>query len=293
MKYVTFRSASDDTAAPRVGALSADGAAVLPLDALCPTGDVRDLIGKDAEVAAAAAAATPIALTEVVLMAPMPRPGRNMFCVGKNYHAHAEEFHKSGFDASAGANATPDYPIVFTKASNTVTGPGAPIPSFLDDSQSTDYEGELAVIIGKGGRGITKAEAMDHVWGYTVANDVTARTLQKDHRQWFIGKSIDGFCPMGPCITPASDIGALDEVRLTTHVNGEKRQDAVIKDLIFDIPTLIETLSKRITLEPGDIILTGTPEGVGIGMTPPVYLVPGDTVRVEISGIGVLENPVA
>ncbi len=293
MKYVTFRTASDSSAAPRTGALSADGTAILPLDGLCNGGGLLDLIGREAEAEAAAATAAPLPLADAILLAPLPRPGRNIFCVGKNYHAHAEEFHRSGFDASAGANATPDFPIIFTKAPSTVTGPGDDIPSFLDYSKSTDYEGELAVIIGKGGRGISKAEAMDHVWGYTVANDVTARTLQKDHRQWLIGKSIDGFCPMGPCVTPASDMPDPAEMRLTTHVNGEKRQDAVVKDLIFDIPTLIETISRVITLEPGDIILTGTPEGVGIGMAPPAYLVPGDTVRVEISGIGVLENPVA
>ncbi|WP_138467054.1 fumarylacetoacetate hydrolase family protein [Poseidonocella sp. HB161398] len=293
MKYVSFRPAADSAAAPRAGALSADGTAVLPLDGLCRGGDLLDLIGREAEAAEMAAAAAPLPLDEVVLLAPLPRPGRNLFCVGKNYHAHAEEFHRSGFDASAGKDATPEFPIIFTKAPSTVTGPGAPIPSWLDYSDSTDYEGELAVVIGKGGRGIAKAAAMDHVWGYTVANDVTARNLQKDHRQWLIGKSIDGFCPMGPCITPAADIPELGEMRLTTHVNGEKRQDAVLKDLIFDIPTLIETISRVITLEPGDIILTGTPEGVGIGMAPPVYLVPGDTVRVEISGIGALENPVA
>ncbi|MER5173697.1 fumarylacetoacetate hydrolase family protein [Thioclava sp. GXIMD2076] len=293
MRFVRFALKSGNIDQARIGALSKDSSQILPLDALCRSGDLLDLIGREAEAEALAATVTPIAAADATLLAPIPRPARNIFCVGKNYHAHAAEFHRSGFDASAGQSATPDFPIIFTKASNTVTGPGCEIPSWLDDSQSTDYEGELAVIIGKGGRGISKENAMDHVWGYTVANDVTARTLQKDHRQWFIGKSIDAFCPMGPCISTVSEIADLNTMRLTTHVNGEKRQDAVIADLIFDIPTLIETLSKRLTLEPGDIILTGTPEGVGIGMTPPVYLAKGDVVSVEISGIGLLENTVA
>jgi len=293
MKFVSFKTKTDSTGRARAGLLSDDGKGVVALDMLCRSGDLLDLIGREAEAARIAETAVRLPLEGVTLLAPLPRPARNIFCVGKNYHAHAEEFHRSGFDGSAGASATPDFPIIFTKASNTVSGPGATIPAWLDETGSTDYEGELAVIIGRGGRGISREVAMEHVWGYTVANDVTARSLQKDHRQWVIGKSIDGFCPMGPCITTAAGLGPISDVRLTTHVNGEKRQDAVLADLIFDIPTLIETLSRHITLEPGDIILTGTPEGVGIGMTPPAFLAKGDTVRVEIGGIGVLENCVA
>ncbi len=158
-------------------------------------------------------------------------------------------------------------------------------------STAIDYEAELAVIIGRGGKGIKAADAMNHVWGYTIVNDVTARDWQSRHQQWDMGKSFDTFCPMGPWLVSADECdGARTQVRC--RVNGELRQSASTADLIFDIPTLIETLSAGITLYPGDVIATGTPVGVGIGFSPPRYLVPGDVVRVEIDGIGVIENPV-
>ncbi len=149
------------------------------------------------------------------------------------------------------------------------------------------------MVIGQGGRGIGRAAAMDHVFGYTIVNDVTSRLLQQKHRQWAIGKGIDGFCPMGPAVVTADETGDPTALWLRTFVNGELRQDAPVKDLIFDIPTLIETISRYITLEPGDIIATGTPAGVGIGFTPPKFLQKGDVVRIEIDRIGVLENAVA
>jgi 2-keto-4-pentenoate hydratase/2-oxohepta-3-ene-1,7-dioic acid hydratase in catechol pathway len=232
-----------------------------------------------------------VPLAQVRLLAPIPRPSRNVFCVGKNYHEHAREFAQSGFDSSAG-EVVPELPVVFTKPPSAVIGPGEPIPHHLDPTDSVDYEGELTVVIGRGGRGIRRAAALDHVFGYTIINDVTARTLQQTHRQWFIGKSIDGFCPMGPVIATADEIPDPTALRLSTHVNGELRQDASVGQLIFDIPTLIETISRGITLEPGDLIATGTPVGVGIGFKPPKYLKPGDVVRIEVAGIGVLENPV-
>jgi 2-keto-4-pentenoate hydratase/2-oxohepta-3-ene-1,7-dioic acid hydratase in catechol pathway len=173
-----------------------------------------------------------------------------------------------------------------------VIGSGKSIPNYLDPTDSTDYEGELTVVIGRGGRGIKKQDALAHVFGYTIINDVTARTLQHKHRQWFIGKGIDGFCPMGPAILTADEMPDPTKMRLTTSVNGERRQDASVTDLIFDIPTLIETLSAGITLEPGDLIATGTPAGVGLGFTPPRFLKKGDVVTIEVSGIGKLENPV-
>jgi 2-keto-4-pentenoate hydratase/2-oxohepta-3-ene-1,7-dioic acid hydratase in catechol pathway len=148
-------------------------------------------------------------------------------------------------------------------------------------------------VIGQGGRGISKAAALSHVFGYTIINDVTARHLQKRHSQWVLGKGLDSFCPMGPAILTADEAPDPTKLRLMTHVNGEKRQDALVADLIFDVPTLIEAISAAITLEPGDVIATGTPVGVGIGFTPPKFLQKGDVVRIEISGIGVLENPVA
>jgi 2-keto-4-pentenoate hydratase/2-oxohepta-3-ene-1,7-dioic acid hydratase in catechol pathway len=232
-------------------------------------------------------------LKDVRLLAPFPRPAKNIFCVGKNYHEHAKEFHDSGFDASAGAAAIPDLPIIFTKAATTVIGPGEPIPGSSDPTQSVDYEGELTVVIGKGGRGIRKADAYNHVFGYTIINDVTARTLQHAHKQWFLGKNLDGFCPMGPCVVTADEVPDVTKLRLETRVNGEVRQSADVSDLIFDIPTLIETISGVMTLEPGDLIATGTPVGVGIGFKPPKYLKAGDTVAITIEPIGTLTNPVA
>ena len=168
-----------------------------------------------------------------------------------------------------------------------------PILSALDPTHSVDYEGELTVVIGKGGRGIKKADAFKHVYGYTIINDVTARTLQHAHKQWFLGKSIDSFCPMGPTIVTADEVPDVTKLHLVTKVNGEVRQDALGSDLIFDSPTLIETLSATMTLEPGDLIATGTCAGVGIGFNPPKYLQKGDVVAITIEPIGTLENPVA
>jgi 2-keto-4-pentenoate hydratase/2-oxohepta-3-ene-1,7-dioic acid hydratase in catechol pathway len=229
----------------------------------------------------------------VKIHAPFPRPAKNILCVGKNYHDHAKEFHNSGFDASAGANAIPELPIIFTKWPNSVIANGEPIPSANDYTNSTDYEGELTVVIGEGGRNISKAKAYDHVYGYTIVNDATARTLQQSHKQWFLGKSLDGYCPMGPCIVTADEIKDVEQLRLLTKVNGEVRQDAYVSQLIFDIPTLIETLSRVMTLEPGDLIATGTCAGVGIGFNPPKFLQPGDVVAITIEPIGTLENPVS
>jgi 2-keto-4-pentenoate hydratase/2-oxohepta-3-ene-1,7-dioic acid hydratase in catechol pathway len=228
----------------------------------------------------------------VRLHAPIPRPAKNILCVGKNYYDHAREFHNSGVDASAGKDPIPELPIMFTKWPNSVIASGEPIPSWLDYTNSTDYEGELTVVIGPGGRGIAKQDAYDHVYGYTIINDATARTLQKEHRQWFLGKSLDGYCPMGPCIVTADEVPDVTQLRLITRVNGEVRQDALVSELIFDIPTLIETLSRVMTLEAGDLLATGTCVGVGIGFNPPQYLRKGDHVAITIEPIGTLENPV-
>jgi 2-keto-4-pentenoate hydratase/2-oxohepta-3-ene-1,7-dioic acid hydratase in catechol pathway len=229
----------------------------------------------------------------VKMHAPFPRPAKNILCVGKNYHEHAKEFHNSGVDASAGKDAIPEVPIMFTKWPNSVIGPGEAIPSANDYTNSTDYEGELTVVMGAGGRNISKNDAYDHVYGYTIVNDATARTLQNRHRQWFLGKSLDGYCPMGPCIVTSDEIKDVTKLRLITRVNGEVRQDAMVSDLIFDIPTLIADLSRVMTLEPGDLIATGTCAGVGIGFNPPKYLQPGDVVAITIEPIGTLENPVS
>ncbi|MGG5810318.1 fumarylacetoacetate hydrolase family protein [Falsiroseomonas sp. CW058] len=293
MRLVTFRRPDGSGAAP--GMLDDAGRVrdLAAADATLPA-TLLDLIrgGAGALDAARGAAGKAPVVADAVLLAPIPRPGRNIFCVGKNYREHAKEFASSGFDATA-KEVEPEFPVVFTKPPSSVIGPGEPIPAHLDPTGSTDYEGELAVVIGTGGRGIRRADALAHVFGYTIVNDVTARTLQQRHRQWVLGKGIDGFCPMGPAILTADAVPDPAALRLTTQVNGEKRQDAPVADLIFDIPTLIECISAGITLEPGDIIATGTPAGVGIGFRPPVFLKPGDLVRIEVAGIGVLENRVA
>jgi len=235
-----------------------------------------------------------IPLGQVALLAPIPRPARNVFCIGKNYRAHVQELQGSASSiASSGKDAFPEKPIFFSKATSSVIGPTMPIPASLDPTASTDYEGELAVIIGQGGRGIQYADAMQHVYGYTILNDVTSRRMQRDHQQWFLGKSLDGFCPMGPALLTADAVTDVRQLRIQTWVGAELRQDDVIASLIFDIPTLIETLSRTMTLEPGDIIATGTPAGVGMGFTPPRYLQLGDVVKICIDPIGTLENPVA
>jgi 2-keto-4-pentenoate hydratase/2-oxohepta-3-ene-1,7-dioic acid hydratase in catechol pathway len=237
----------------------------------------------------------PIPLKDIKLEAPIPKPRRNIFCVGKNYHEHAREFARSGFDSSSSdpaKDAVPTAPIIFSKLPESVIGPGCAIKIDPRVSSAIDYEAELGVVIGRPGRHIAKADALAHVWGYTIINDVTARDLQSRHKQWLIGKSQDTFCPMGPWLVSSIEFD-LKNTNVRCWVNDELRQDANTKDLIFDVPTLIESISAGITLLPGDIIATGTPAGVGIGFNPPKYLQPGDKVRVEIDHIGVLENPVA
>jgi 2-keto-4-pentenoate hydratase/2-oxohepta-3-ene-1,7-dioic acid hydratase in catechol pathway len=232
---------------------------------------------------------SPVALSQVTLEAPIPRPARNIFCVGKNYHAHAAEFAASGFDSSAAAGVVPAHPIIFTKVPECVVAHHTPVEIDAKVSTAIDYEAELAVIIGTGGRGISRENAMAHVWGYTIINDVTARDLQGKYSQWLIGKSQDTFGPMGPWAVTADEMD-LATAGIRCWVNGDKRQDSQFSQLIFDIPTLIATLSEGVTLYPGDIIATGTPAGVGIGHNPPIYLKAGDVVRIEVDGIGTLEN---
>jgi len=234
-----------------------------------------------------------IPLSQVQLLAPIPQPRRNIFCIGKNYREHVQELRGAGSACDDGdKNAVPEKPIFFTKATSSVIGPNEPIPAWLDPTASTDYEGELAVIIGKGGRGIKHEDAMQHVYGYTILNDVTSRRLQREHQQWFLGKSLDGFCPMGPAIITADEIPDIQQLRVQTWVGDDLRQNDIVANLIFDIPTLIETLSRTMTLAPGDIIATGTPAGVGMGFKPPRFLQKGDVVKIRIEPIGTLENPV-
>ena len=229
----------------------------------------------------------------VTLVAPLPRPLRSLFCVGRNYRAHAAELATTVFSTSMPAHD--EWPIVFSKLPECVVGPHdvVRLPGAAVSGQ-IDYESELAVVIGRGGRNITRSRAMDHVFGYTIVNDVTARDVQQRHQQWDLGKSFDTFCPMGPWIVTADEMdGRATRVRGWVTPRGgtpELRQDGWTKDMIFDIPTLIETCSRGITLYPGDVIATGTPAGVGMGLQPPRWLGPGDVVRVEIDGIGAIEN---
>jgi 2-keto-4-pentenoate hydratase/2-oxohepta-3-ene-1,7-dioic acid hydratase in catechol pathway len=289
MRLVTFEL--DGTR--RTGAL--DGAEVADLTAApgAPLpGDMVDLIaGWSPESAEAAFAAAPrIPLGDVRLVAPI-RVRKNVMAVGRNYRDHAKEFSDSGFDASE-KQMIPDAPVIFTKAPTSVIGPDDPIVLANDPTGTTDYEGEMAVVIGRECRGATRDDALSYVFGWTIVNDVTARDLQKRHVQWFIGKSPDSFCPMGPCITTIDELGDIRSSWMRTDVNGERRQEAPISDLIFDTESLIVTLSEVMTLEPGDVIATGTGLGVGIGFDPPRYLRSGDVVEVSIDGIGTLRNPV-
>ena len=232
----------------------------------------------------------PIALTDVKLEAPLPVPRRNLWCVGRNYQAHAKELSTSVFKDN---DANPEsWPIVFTKVPECVVGPHDDVLLPVGVSDQIDYEAELMVVIGTQGKNITRGDALKHVFGYTVVNDVTARDVQMRHQQWDMGKSFDTFCPMGPWIVTADEFDGT-KTRVRCWVNGELRQDGPTENMIFDIPTLIETISSGITLYPGDVIATGTPAGVGMGMKPPRYLRAGDVVRIEIDGLGAIENKFA
>jgi 2-keto-4-pentenoate hydratase/2-oxohepta-3-ene-1,7-dioic acid hydratase in catechol pathway len=220
--------------------------------------------------------------------APLPVPRRNIFCLGKNYIDHAREM-ASKMQVSGEA---PQVPIFFTKATTAVIAPEVPIPAYPELTRKLDYEAELALIIGTGGRDIAPQRAWEHVFGYTAINDVSARDLQKNHVQWFRAKSLDGFAPMGPVVVHRSAMPALTDIRVQSYVNGELRQNATFDQLIFDVPAILSVLSSGMTLLPGDIIATGTPAGVGMGFSPPKYLHPGDEVVVEVTGVGALRNPV-
>ena len=230
---------------------------------------------------------------DVKILAPIPVPRRDIICIGLNYHDHAKEYQSSGYNTNQTQNPVPEHPIVFTKATTAVIGPGELIPTQHDPTNTVDYEGELGLVIGKKSKNIKKSEALEIIFGYTIINDVTSRDLQNIHKQWFLGKSLDGFCPMGPSIVTADEIDDVTKLKLVTKVNGEIRQDSSVSSLIFDIPTLIETISSIMTLIPGDIIATGTPVGVGIGFNPPKFIHSGDEVSITISNIGELTNKVS
>ncbi len=275
--------------AVHAGTLSACGRELTPLAVPQPERGVLRLIQMLARGEPLPREAGPrLPLSAVELVAPLPRPLRSLFCVGRNYRAHAAELAGTVFRESLPKEDA--WPIVFTKFADCVVGPfdDVRMPA-RQASVQIDYESELAVVIGRGGIDIPRSRAMDHVCGYTVVNDVSARDVQVRHQQWDLGKSFDTFCPMGPWIVTADELDGRD-TRVRGWVNGELRQDGRTKDMIFDIPTLIETCSRGITLHPGDVIATGTPAGVGMGFTPPRWLKAGDVVKVEIDGLGAIEN---
>lgn len=232
--------------------------------------------------------AATVALADAKLHAPIPRPSKNVFCVGWNYLEHFEEGAKKLHDD----RELPRHPVFFSKVPTAVNGPYDSIPFPAKVSTSMDWEVELGLVVGTGGKDIAEADAMRHVFGYTVINDVSIRDVQRRHgNQWHKGKSFDGTCPMGPCIVTADEIDP-ENLRVTCRVNGVTKQDSSTKFLFFKLPRLIAELSAGMSLEPGDILSTGTPQGVGYARTPPEFLKPGDLLETEIEGIGVLRNPV-
>lgn len=228
-------------------------------------------------------------LATVELLAPIPRPRKNVFCVGRNYAEHAAE----SLRAIGQEIKLPQFPNIFTKAVTAVTGPYSDIPFDASVSERMDWEVELAVIVGQGGRHITREDGMRHVWGYTVLNDVSARDIQnRPGVQWFLGKSLDSSCPMGPWIVTADELTDPARLRLQLLVNGAVKQEDTTANMLFDIPALLAEISRGTTLEPGDIIATGTPAGVGFARTPPEFLRPGDVMESVIEGIGAMRNRV-
>jgi 2-keto-4-pentenoate hydratase/2-oxohepta-3-ene-1,7-dioic acid hydratase in catechol pathway len=296
MRFVSFQD-QDQIAA---GLALRDG--VLPLaKAGARAGERADLSsvlsiirgGADAlaacrRLAAAASGGQLIPLAHVRLLAPIAQPARNVFCVGRNYLDHVKE----GASALKAELKLPQVPQFFTKATHTVIGPEASVRLDPTLTQCLDYEVELAVIIGRAGRDITAAAALGHVFGYAIANDVTARDLQRRHEQWFKGKSLDTTLPLGPWIVDRDEIGDPTSLELSLTVNGAERQRARVAQMIFDIPAIIAALSAGLTLDAGDIIATGTPAGVGFAMNPPQYLRDGDELIARIDRIGELRNRV-
>ena len=283
MKLVTYLYQDKES----VGVLTANEATVRPL----PFADMNTLIEAPREqlLSAVEAAESSLPLSAVTLLAPIPRPRQDVICLGINYRAHAKEAER--YSSEAFKKERP-IPIYFSKRVSEAVGPEGFIESHPGLVQRLDYESELAVIIGKTAKNVKAADAADYIFGYTVLNDVSARLLQTTHKQWYFGKSLDGFTPIGPCITTADEIAFPPALRISSRVNGELRQDSTTDLLITGIADIIEELSSGMTLLPGTIIATGTPAGVGMGFDPPKFLKPGDVVECTIEGIGTLRNTV-
>ena len=300
MKFATFSLPGDQDV--RLGVVRGDGIAELRL-LLGPAwkgkwplpGTMLDLIDSGPDVMTAISqglsgllgnSGSFKALADVHLHAPIPRPRKNVMCLGLNYLSHLEESARArGRDAKI-----PEVPVVFTKSPTAVNGPHDPIPWDQSATQQVDFEVELGVIIGTAGKNIRRDKALEHIFGFTVINDFSARDLQLRHMQWFKGKSLDGFCPMGPVLVTRDEFGDPQNKAISLTVNGVEKQNSNTSRMIFPIDVIIEQLSKGMTLEPGDVISTGTPEGVGLGRTPPEYLNDGDLVESTVEGIGTLKN---
>ena len=292
LNLITFA----DAAGSRAGVLLSGGRVLDLAVAMPPARDMLAVIDGGAAMLAAirAVADNPPAhallpLASVALQAPIPQPRRNVFCVGRNYMDHVAEGDRTrGITQSE----VPKYPQFFTKAADCVIAPGAKVPTHEGVTKWLDYEVELVAIIGTAGRDIPKEKALEHVYGWTIGNDVTGRDLQRRHGQWFKGKSLDRSCPLGPVIVPAGDLSAAD-LAIGLKINGEQRQASRTSKMIFDVPEIIHQLSAGFTLLPGDVIMTGTPEGVGYAMQPPQTLKAGDVMELTIEGIGTLTNTIS
>ncbi len=282
MRYVMY---SDAGGAARPGVI--DGETIRPFGPEVASLDAYVAMTPAERQAAVAKLGAPISAAGVTLLAPL-YPKKNVFCVGRNYLAHAEE----GAKALGTELKLPSVPTFFTKAPTTIAGPDEVLPLSSDVSPQYDWEAELAVVIGTKCRDVSEADALDVVFGYSALNDVTARDLQRSHVQWFKGKSLDHTCPIGPWLIDAADIGDPQTLEIELRVNGEVKQHSNTAKMIFSVRQIIASLSAGLTLEPGDIIASGTPEGVGFARTPPEFLKDGDVMEVEIEKVGVLRNPV-